>query len=390
MKCVLFTHPSFLSHQSMPRFARMLSEGMTKRGHQVEVWTPKARFYKLFSNPFLKKWMGYIDQYVVFPQEIKNKLKGCKESTLFVFADQALGPWVPSVADRAHVIHCHDFLALRSSLGEIPRNPTGWTGRQYQKLIQRGFSRGSNFISGSKKTQEDLHRFLLKDPLVSEVVYNGLNASFKPGDAREARVLMSKMTNLDLSNGYILHVGGNVWYKNRTGIIEVYDAWRSIKSKVIPILLIGEPPTAALAELRMRSPFKLDIHWLSDVDDRMIKYAYIGADVFFFPSLAEGFGWPVAEAMASGCPVITTNEAPMTEVTGQAGFLIPKRPDDDSKVKAWAANAAIVLNNVVMFSDEARKTVVANGLENSKRFDPEVALNKIEAIYQSIIDNTDS
>jgi glycosyltransferase involved in cell wall biosynthesis len=74
------------------------------------------------------------------------------------------------------------------------------------------------------------------------------------------------------------------------------------------------------------SPYKADIHWLSGIDDEHVAHAYSGAAVFLFPSLGEGFGWPIAEAMASGCPVVTTDEAPMTEVAGEAGFLIPRRP----------------------------------------------------------------
>src|SRR5262245_46794200 len=135
MNLVFFGHPSFLDQQSMPRFARMLADGMSDRGHTVEMLSPVARFFNLHSNPSVKKWLGYVDQYIVFPNQIKKKLKTYPKDTLFVFTDQALGPWVPVVAGRPHVIHCHDFMALRSSLGEIQENPTSWTGKQYQALI---------------------------------------------------------------------------------------------------------------------------------------------------------------------------------------------------------------------------------------------------------------
>ena len=64
--------------------------------------------------------------------------------------------------------------------------------------------------------------------------------------------------------------------------------------------------------------------------DDLVKMAYVGASLFLFPSLAEGFGWPIAEAMASGCPVITTNKRPMTEVTKGTGRLIEKMPKEIS------------------------------------------------------------
>jgi len=66
MHIVIFTHPPFLGSQSMPRFANMLCRGMQKRGHEVEIWTAKTKFYDWQVPVGLKKWMGYIDQYIVF------------------------------------------------------------------------------------------------------------------------------------------------------------------------------------------------------------------------------------------------------------------------------------------------------------------------------------
>src|SRR5690606_10771219 len=175
----------------------------------------------------LKKWMGYVDQYIIFPNQIRKRLDSCAPDTLFVFTDHALGPWVPLVADRPHVIHCHDFLAQRSALGEVQENPTSWTGRRYQEFIRWGYSKGRNFISVSKKTKVDLHRFLPFIPSISEMVYNGLNQSFLPLDSDRARSYFGKKIGIDLKEGFFLHVGGNDWYKNRIGVMEIYNFWRS-------------------------------------------------------------------------------------------------------------------------------------------------------------------
>src|SRR5690242_18665361 len=139
MRIIFFTHPSFLSHQSMPRFANMLTEGMKKRGHEVEAWAPKPYFFKLPLPTAFKKWLSYIDQYILFPIIIKRRINKRSKDTLFVFTDHALGPWIPLVKDRPHVVHCHDFLAQRSAMGEVPENLTSWSGKQYQAFIRRGY-----------------------------------------------------------------------------------------------------------------------------------------------------------------------------------------------------------------------------------------------------------
>ncbi len=385
MNLVIFAHPSFLGSQSMPRFAHLLLDGMRQRGHKVELWHPTPQFHSLAVAKSMKKWLGYIDQYVMFPYVVRNRLKECSPDTLFIFTDHALGPWVPLVAHRPHVIHCHDFLAQRSAKGEIVENQTSWTGRRYQSYIRHGYSQGKNFISVSNKTKQDLHDFIKVDPLVSEVVYNGLNQIYKPLDIYKARKSLLHKVGLDLSSGYLLHVGGNQWYKNRVGIIEIYNAWRKVSELSLPILFIGEKPNSALLQRYYQSPYKQDIHFIESFDDESVRFAYAGASVFLFPSLAEGFGWPIAEAMASGCPVITTNEAPMTEVAGDAAFLIPCRPRNESEIPVWATESAEVLNNVLSLSDAERNAIISLGILNVKRFNSNCFLDKAESIYQNIL-----
>ena len=368
----------------MPRFTRMLADGMTERGHQVSVWSPQPQYFKSAPAP-LKKWFGYIDQYIKFPREVSRKIKTAPADTLFILTDHALGPWLPLIANRPNVVHCHDFLAQQSALDLIPQNPTSFTGKIYQDYIRKGYSKAKNFISVSKKTELDLFQFIDRNTINSFVVYNGLNQSFQPNNIIEARVAFSKETNLDLSKGYILHVGGNQWYKNRAGIVAVYNAWRNQFKKSLPLILVGDLPDAVLQTSISESAFKSSIYSFHKISDELISDVYSGSSVFLFPSLAEGFGWPIAEAMACGCPVITTDEAPMTEVAGDAGILIPVMPGDEKTKKTWADNVAQVVEKVVSQSAAEREEMAKEGIINAARFNSEHALDKIESIYQKIL-----
>lgn len=230
-----------------------------------------------------------------------------------------------------------------------------------------------------------MHQFLGFIPSVSEVVYNGLNQKFTPDSTATSREQLGKRVGLDLTGGFLLHVGGNYWYKNRIGIIEIYLAWRSSTAETTPLLIIGDAPTRELLDTFSSSPYMTDIYWRSGLEDQFVRLAYAGASVFLFPSFAEGFGWPIAEAMASGCPVITTNEAPMTEVAGGAGFLIPRRPNDNDKVTGWATEAAGVVSKIFALNKDERAAVIEAGINNAKRFETESALDRIEAIYERIL-----
>lgn len=384
MHIVLFTHPDFLGSQSMPRYANMLLNGMQERGHEVVVWTPRARFYMLPLMKFFKKWLGYIDQYCVFPIEVKLKLRNCSNDTLFVFADQALGPYVPLVKNRNHIVHCHDFLALKSALGTIPENPTSFSGKHYQNYIRNGFSKGKYFISISKKTQQDLHELHQGEIVSSVVCYNGLSRPFFSLPSAGSRGLIEATLNIRLSNGYIMHIGGNQYYKNRIGVIEIYETWRSLYNSKIPLVLIGSEPSEELAILRQKSLFKEDIHFITDLSDDYINSAYSGASCLLFPSLDEGFGWPIIEAMASGCPVITTNKAPMNEVGGMAAYYIDKKPTDVSHLEKWKEASANIVEKVLSLNAFQRTAAIEKSFSQSQKFTREYSLDAIEAMYKEI------
>jgi len=382
MEIVLLIHQENSLGYSMKRYENNLKTGLEERGHNIEIIAPKLYLSQNSNNTGLNKWLRYIDQYVLFPIWFKFNSKKIQKKSLFVVIDQALGMWTPLIKNKKHIIHCHDFIALKSALGIIKENPTGWSGRIYQKLIRKGFSKANNFISISKNTQKELDFFLDKKPIISSQVYNAIDSQFKPGNIDEARLAISQEIKADASIGFILHVGGNTFYKNRNEVLLIYDTWRKISEKKLPLVMIGSAPTTNMLALKEKSRYSKDIHFLTRATDSVLVKAYQGASVFIFPSLLEGFGFPIAEAMASGCPVITTNEAPMNEVGGEAAFYIPKCPPEN--ILDWEKDAAKVLEQIIQLHPEDRKLLIKKGLEQSRKFDKNIILDQIEEIYQRI------
>lgn len=384
MKIVLFCHPSFMGSQSMPRFAGMLQQAYQARGHEVAVWSPQAIVRRHISHGPAAKWAGYVDQYILFPRQVRKNLLRQAADTLFVFCDQALGPWVPLVADRPHVIHCHDFMALRSALGEYPQNPTGWSGRVYQHYIRRGFSRGRNFISVSRNTQRQLADFLPQTPSMSGMVHNGLNHDFAPMAEGAARAELANLPVQAPPGGMLVHVGGNTWYKNRGGVLRIYAAYCRSCPEPLPLWMVGAAPSAALQELAQSITGKGQVHFLSGLSNRQVQAAYALARAMVFPSIAEGFGWPIAEAMACGCPVLTTGEAPMTEVGGNPACYIQVMPHGEG-IDAWADAAAQSLMQL-LDEDDARKAARRTaGLEHVRQFSADKAIDAYEDLYREVM-----
>ena len=382
MKLIVFTHPSFFNSNSMPRFANMIIEGMRARGHQVDAWTATARVVKLPAPAALKKWLGYIDQFVLFPLEIVARKKRVADETLFVFADQALGPWVPFVRDRPHVVHCHDFIALQSAEGKFENVSVGWTGRLYQKWIRRGFEGASNFISVSKKTSRDLESAIRKkNPKRSCVVYNGLNFSFERMDVDEAKALLASKGHSVPDGGILLHVGGNQWYKNRAGVLAIYAEYARQLPMPLPMWMVGAPPPAKLVQ-QAKATGQGEVSFLTGMSNREVQACYSIARALVFPSLAEGFGWPIVEAMACGCPVVTTDLPPMSEIALDIAWYLPPR---ETTGERYASEAAKVLVDCLNEDEVARKQRIDRGVAHSSTFSTRRAIDGYEGAYLEIL-----
>ena len=383
MKLVILTHPVWFGSRSMPRFAQMISDGMRQRGHEVEVWTASQTLSRLGKpGTSTLKWLGYVDQFALYPRELKKSAESLSEDTLFVFTDHALASWLKSVVDRPHVIHCHDFLAQRSAMGFVDQNPVSWTGRQYQGMIRRGFRRGRNFISVSEKTKQDLHEFLITEPDLSEVVYNGLNGPFRVIEPHDARTLLAAELAPEDEGGFLIHVGGNQWYKHREGVIEIYEEYCRRAEDPLPIWLVGAEPSDRLRRAATRIPPNGNLRFLTGLSNEQVIAAYNLAKLLLFPSLAEGFGWPIAEAMACGTPVVTTEAAPMTEVGGDAAFYLRQRECGDEE---WAREGARLIESVLAMPDSRREEVVELGIANARRFSTEDTLDRYEQVYSQVL-----
>ena len=384
MNIILFSHPSFMNSQSMPRFARMLEQAYLARGHQVQMWSPQAKLYALIPHGRLSKWAGYIDQYLLFPLWVRKQIRRQPADTLYVFCDQALGPWLPLVKYKPHVVHVHDLLALRSALGNVPENPTAWSGRLYQRYIRNSFQQAKYFISISNKTREDLHQFGKVRAAISEVVYNGLNYPYAPMLPKEASQALTNAGLQAKPEGMLLHLGGSQWYKNLAGVIQLYIEYAKNEAKPLPLWCVTPSPNNKIKMLLKQVPPQGQVLFIQGIDNQALQAAYSLARVFIFPSLAEGFGWPIIEAQACGCPVLTTDAAPMNDIGGSAASYIPVlKPADD--VQAWAINGAKKLKSLLAIPEKQRDKLVKEGIENVKRFNANDAIESYLKVYRQVL-----
>lgn len=131
---------------------------------------------------------------------------------------------------------------------------------------------------------------------------------------------------------YVLHVGHNGFYKNRSGVVRVFA--RVAERADVHLVLAGPRPTRALRALVEALDVPERVTFVEEPSDEALETLYWGASLLLFPSLYEGFGLPVLEAMAAGCPVVCSTGGALPEVAGEAALMAP--PDDAAALAAAA------------------------------------------------------
>lgn len=197
--------------------------------------------------------------------------------------------------------------------------------KYWRRILYSGLKKADHIISISRATKEDLVRIYRIDPDKITPVMLGVSPEYHPRDKAECR----QRLGLSAKGKIILHVGTPAPRKNFITVLKAFNQMVKLRQDLI-LLKVGriskpEQDYISSNDLSGRVLVRDDIS-----GDNLPLY-YAAADILAFPSLYEGFGLPVLEAMASGCPVITSNTTSLPEVAGDAGIMID--PADQGSLK---------------------------------------------------------
>jgi glycosyltransferase involved in cell wall biosynthesis len=380
---VVLSHYPLSEGRSMAAYRELLCEGAEALGYRVTQLTASVWLGRLGSRGGgMTKWLGYVDQFLLFPLKLWRQQRHWAADTQVVVSDQALGPWVPWIRHRPHVVICHDLLALDASRGLFPQQQPGLSGRLYQSWIRWGFRRGKRFAAVSAASRAALAKELPPGHHPIAQLANPLPEGFCPLDPEQAQALLNDLESGLTQQPYILHVGG-YWYKNREGVCEVFAQLKP-DFPGLQLVLVGHLELPAQRWLADHPELATQIHVLRDVPQQGLRALYSEAQALLFPSWMEGFGWPVLEALACGCPVITTNRQPMTEVGGDAALYIPACPDQHEGRRQWAETAAEQVATVLTASASEQQLCTEQGRSQATRFSRERWLVALQQILQPL------
>ncbi|HEY6560914.1 MAG TPA: glycosyltransferase family 1 protein [Polyangiaceae bacterium] len=274
------------------------------------------------------------------------------------------------------VTTCHDLIPLR-----FPDRYLDWrdgyrAGRE--RLDYRRYHSADHVIAVSESTASELVTLLGVSARKISVVHNGVDLS------RWSHVALGSDSQVRTARGlldtpYLLYVGAADWRKNYRGMLSALARLKK-EGRLGDLVLAWAAQLDTASTERVRALAESlgvahAVRLLGFVPDAELAALYRGAVAQLFVSLSEGFGYPVVEAMAAGCPVITSDRSSTAEIAGDAAWLVD--PEDPAAIAEAIAG---------LFTDDAgRQRLSALGTARARRFSLEHMAEGTLAVYRHVL-----
>lgn len=293
--------------------------------------------------------------------------------------------------DKSDIYHFFNFIVPSRIQGKVITTIHDMTYELYPETmhknnlkrikddIEYSVNRADKIITVSESSKKDIMRFLNVDESKIEVVYNGVeydrfNKTYTEVEKSTVR------EKYNLPENYILYMGTLEPRKNIESIIEAFSLFKkecASTSKNIKLVIAGKKGWLfeSIFNLVDKLNLRKEVIFTDYVDEIDKPLIYNMASLFLFPSLYEGFGIPVLEAMASSIPVITSNVSSLPEVAGDAAILAA--PKDIEAIAKYM--------NEILSNEELKNDLVKKGHVQAKKFTWEASAEKTYNIYKELI-----
>jgi glycosyltransferase involved in cell wall biosynthesis len=274
---------------------------------------------------------------------------------------------LPLICPCPAVVTIHDviYLACREDL------PSRLGRLYYHVMMAAAVRLAKRVIADSEFSKRDMVRYLGADPVKIEVIYPGVSRDFQP--INDPATLRAVRDRYDIKRDYVLYTGIYKPRKNHAGLLRAFQRFLSLGGDA-DLVVAGPVKEGEALLLRLASELGLSarLKLTGFVNDGELRSLYSGARLYACPSLYEGFGFTVLEAMACGAPVVCSPETSLPEVAGDAAYYANARDPQEFGEALFR-----------VFTDSAlRSALIAKGAENLTRFSWERTAAQTLDVYQ--------
>lgn len=272
---------------------------------------------------------------------------------------------IPFIKEKRYVVTIHDLTHLKIEEANILHKI------YYEILVKRALLNAEKIITISNNSKKDLEKWLKSKTV--EKIYLGVAEKFSLGIGISDFFFRNQLE----INNYILYVGNNRPNKNLRRLLEGYFL-ATLDYESLPDLVLTCSPDEYMQAYINDHGLVDRVKFIPNVSDNDVILLYYYALFFIFPSVYEGFGLPVLEAMACGCPVASSKASSLAEVGGDAVFYFD--PYDISDIKESIIEMSVNKN--------LRARLIDKGVEQLKKFDLKKTAQETYKIYQETLTST--
>ncbi len=278
--------------------------------------------------------------------------------------------FIPNHIFCKSVVTIHDLMFLRHPEYLQPDSIA-----HFRKITHASVNRSDAIITVSNSSKNDVVEMLKVPEEKIRVIYNGVASRFRPVKEK-AKIEEIKARYGIQGQQYILFTGNIEPKKNIETLIRAYMELRNTTIYKYPLLIVGnkEWHFEAVWKVVQQLRAEKDIVFTDFVDDEDLPHLYSNAELFVFPSLYEGFGLPVIEAMACGVPVVSSNTTSIPEIANGAAILV-----DPLNAGEIAGAMYSILSD-----SKLKSRLVTKGLERAREFSWEKAARETLKLYHEI------
>jgi glycosyltransferase involved in cell wall biosynthesis len=316
--------------------------------NQFDVVSPQNSLFKIYSS----FWRNFM---------VSRELKKRKIDIFHGLSNEL--PNGIHKTDVPAVVTIHDLIFVR-----FPEFYKTIDRKIYFNKVKYACASAQRIIAISEQTKEDIIRFFNVDSNKIEVVYQSVSPVFFEKESTENLRL-----KYNLKANFILSVGTHEPRKNQLSLLKAINA----EKLDIQVVFVGKHTSYTKKMLRYISKNKMagQVKVLNDISEKDLSGLYRLASLSVYISFFEGFGLPVIEAMASGCPVITSNVSCLPETAGGAAILCT--PNDLDEL---GKHIKSILENETL-----RNELIAKGKVRAKLFHPKHYSKKMISLYNEIL-----
>lgn len=249
----------------------------------------------------------------------------------------------------------------------------------FRALIHYSLKGADKIITISENTKNDILSLFPISPQKIRAIHLAADDIFTDRTRVVVKQENEILQKYNIQKPYLLFVGMLEPRKNITGIFHAFEMLDEQHKKEIKLVIVGEKGWMYQHIFNYVTEHKLEnnVIFTGYVPDDELPVLYKNAICFLYPSFYEGFGIPIIEAMASGCPVITSNTSSLKEIAGNAAVLV--EPNDTN-----AINKAIV---EIITNKKKREELRIKGKKQAKNFSWQTMAEKTKEVYSVVLKN---